>query len=61
MCSGCCNNWVTWQHAQCNNGNKKCIIDLCVHVTRKFLLKSTPSIWLHQRSSELRADCFETG
>jgi len=22
MCSGWCNNWVTWQHARCNNENK---------------------------------------
>lgn len=29
------------------------ILDLCLHVTCKFVLKSTPSIWLHQRSSEL--------
>ena len=26
MCSGWCNNWVTWQHARCNNGNKKKIL-----------------------------------
>jgi hypothetical protein len=29
MCSGWCNNWVTRQHARCNNENKKYWVCIC--------------------------------
>ena len=28
MCSGWCNNWVTWQHARSNNENKAVMFSL---------------------------------
>ena len=45
MCSGWCNNWVTRQHARCNNENKN------------IMFKISRKIWTNDCKSEPRIYC----